>query len=59
MKTKKVEKVKFDINIQLTYIHLLKDKNLTDKEIHKAIENAGYEIGKGGITRKSPSDKKP
>tara|TARA_B100000676_G_C17907517_1_gene748123 strand:+ start:327 stop:611 length:285 start_codon:yes stop_codon:yes gene_type:complete len=50
-KTKKVKSVKLDINKQLTIITELKDKSLTDKEIKTAIENAGYEIGKGGIKR--------
>ena len=50
-KTKKVKSVKLDINKQLTIITELKDKTITDKEIQTAIENAGYEIGKGGISR--------
>jgi|TARA_R110000824_G_scaffold369111_1_gene558542 copper chaperone CopZ len=44
MKTKKVEKIKFDIENHLTYIHTLKSDTLTDKEIHKAIIRAGYEV---------------
>ena len=59
MKTEKVEKVKFDTEKHLTFIYLLKNKNLTDKEIIKAIENAGYEVAKDGIVRKPPPDKKP
>ena len=50
-KTKKVDTVKLDVTDQLVYISELKNKTLTDKEIHTAIKNAGYEIGKGGITR--------
>ena len=50
-KTKKVKLVKLDINKQLAIITELKDKTLTDTEIKTAIENAGYEIGKGGIKR--------
>jgi hypothetical protein len=34
---------------------LLKNKTLSDAEIKTAIENAGYEIGKKGIQRKSNS----
>ena len=49
IKTKKVEKIKLDTEKHLTYIHLLKNKNLTDKEIHQAIRRAGYEVSK--ITR--------
>ena len=59
MKTEKVEKVKFDTDKHLTFIYLLKDKNLTDHEIRTAIENAGYEVEKDGIVRKPPPDKKP
>jgi copper chaperone CopZ len=44
MKTKKVEKIKFDIENHLTYIYTLKSDTLTDKEIHKAIIRAGYEV---------------
>ena len=51
IKTKKVEKIKLDTEKHITYIYTLKDKNLTDKEIHKAINNAGYEVSK--ITRKN------
>ena len=51
IKTKKIEKIKIDTNKHITYIYTLKDKNLTDKEIHKAIKNAGYEVSK--ITRKN------
>ena len=58
-KTKKVDTVKFDVNKQLVFIVELKDKTLTDKEIDTAIVNAGYEVGKGGIKRETPSDKKP
>ena len=50
-KTNKVATVKLDVNKQLVFISELKNKTLTDKEIHTAIKNAGYEIGKGGITR--------
>lgn len=50
-KTKKVDKVKFNINSQLVYIVELKNQTLTDKEINTAIINAGYEIGKNGIKR--------
>jgi copper chaperone CopZ len=46
LKTKKVEKIKLDTEKHLTFIYLLKDKNLTDKEINKAIKNAGYEVSK-------------
>lgn len=53
-KTKKVDTVKLDVTDQLVYISELKNKTLTDKEIHTAIKNAGYEIGKGGINRSSP-----
>ena len=50
MKTKKVEKVTFDIKNHLTHIYTLKSSTLTDKEIYKAIIRAGY---KGTtITRK-------
>ena len=49
IKTKKVEKIKLNTEKHLTFIYLLKDKNLTDKEIHTAIKNAGYEVSK--ITR--------
>lgn len=48
-KTKKVEKIKLDTKKHITYIHILKDRRLTDKEIYKAINNAGYEVSK--ITR--------
>ena len=58
-KTKKVDTVKLDVDKQLVFIAELKGKTLTDKEIHTAIENAGYEIGKGGIKRETPSNKKP
>jgi len=44
MKTKKVEKIKFDIENHLTYIYTLKSNILTDKEIHKAIIKAGYKV---------------
>ena len=44
MKTKKVEKIKFDIENHLTYIYTLKSDTLTDKEIHKAIIKAGYQV---------------
>ena len=57
MKTEKVEKVKFDTEKHLTFIYLLKDKKLTDKEIIKAIENAGYEVAKDGIVRETPKSK--
>jgi copper chaperone CopZ len=50
-KTKKVKLVKLDIDKQLAIITELKDKTLTDTEIKTAIENAGYEIGDGGISR--------
>jgi copper chaperone CopZ len=57
-KTKKVDTVKLDVDKQLVFIAELKGKTLTDKEIRTAIENAGYEIGKGGIKRESlKSDK--
>ena len=46
LKTKKVEKIKLDTEKHLTFIYLLKDKSLTDKEINKAIKNAGYEVSK-------------
>jgi len=49
IKTKKVDKIKLDTKKHLTYIHTLKDKNLTNKEIHTAIKKAGYEVSK--ITR--------
>jgi cation transport ATPase len=49
LKTKKVKVIKLDTEKHLTYIYLLKNKNLTDREIHKAIKNAGYEVSK--ITR--------
>jgi copper chaperone CopZ len=48
-KTKKVEKVKLDIEKEVAHIYLIKGKTLTDKEVHKAIKNAGYEVSK--ITR--------
>jgi len=48
-KTKKVEKIKLDTEKHITYIYIFKDHHLTDKEIHKAINNAGYEVSK--ITR--------
>jgi len=44
MKTKKVEKIKLDIENHLTYIYTLKSDTLTDKEIHKAIIKAGYKV---------------
>ena len=44
MKTKKVEKIKLDIENHLTYIYTLKSDTLTDKEIHKAIIKAGYQV---------------
>ena len=53
LKTKKVDKTEFNAGLQTVYIHLLKNKTLTDKEIHKAIERAGYEVAKNGIKRKS------
>ena len=46
LKTKKVKTIKLNTEKHLTYIHLLKDKNLTDKEIYKAIKSAGYEVSK-------------
>ena len=49
IKTKKVEKIKLDTEKHLTYIYTLKDKDLTNKEIHTAIKKAGYEVSK--ITR--------
>lgn len=49
MKTKKVQKITLNTEKHVTYVHLIKDKNLTDKEIHTAIKNAGYEVSK--ITR--------
>ena len=58
MKTKKVEKIKLDTEKHLTFIYLLKGKNLTDKEITKAIENAGYEVAKDGIVRETPKSDK-
>lgn len=42
IKTKKVERVNLDVKEHLVYIHALGNKNLTDKEIHKAIKDAGY-----------------
>lgn len=48
-KTKKVERVKFDIKKELAFIYLIKGKTLTNKEIYKAIENAGYKVSE--ITR--------
>lgn len=50
-KTKKVKSIKLDIEKQQTIITELENKTITDKEIKTAIENAGYEIGKGGIIR--------
>ena len=50
-KTKKVKSIKLDIEKQQTIITELENKTITDKEIKTAIENAGYEIGKGGIFR--------
>tara|TARA_B100001123_G_scaffold434703_1_gene561733 strand:- start:887 stop:1174 length:288 start_codon:yes stop_codon:yes gene_type:complete len=52
LKTKKVGKTEFNTGKQTVYIHLLKDKALTDKEIHRAIERAGYEVAENGIKRK-------
>ena len=52
MKTKKVEKIKLDTEKHLTFIYLLEDKDLTDKEIRLAIKKAGYEVSKNGIKRK-------
>ena len=52
-KTKKVKSIKLDIEKQQTIITELENKTITDKEIKTAIENAGYEIGKGGIKRDS------
>ena len=49
IKTKKVDKIKLDTERHLTYIYLLKNKDLTDQEIRKAIKNAGYKASK--ITR--------
>ena len=57
-KTKKVDIVKLDVDKQLVFITERKGKTLTDKEIRTAIENAGYEIGKGGIKRESPKSAK-
>ena len=48
-KTKKVYKVEFDIKKETAHIYLIKGKTLTDKEIHKAVENAGFKVSK--ITR--------
>ena len=50
-KTKKVKSIKLDIEKQQTIITELENKTITDKEIKTAIENAGYEIGKGSIFR--------
>ena len=44
IKTKKVEKVTFNIGKHLTYIHTHKNDTLTDKEILTAIKRAGYEV---------------
>ena len=44
IKTKKVEKVTFNIEKHLTYILTHKNNTLTDKEILKAIKRAGYEV---------------
>ena len=48
-KTNKVDTVTFNVDKQLAYIYCNKDKYLTDKEITKAIDNAGYKALK--ITR--------
>ncbi len=51
LKTKQVDTITFDVKAQFAYITLLSNKSLSDAEIKTAIENAGYEIGKLGITR--------
>ena len=54
-KTKKVKTVTLDVQTSYTHIMLLENKTLSDAEIKTAIENAGYELGKKGIQRKSNS----
>lgn len=53
MKTKKVDTIKFDVHKQYTYITVIKNRNLSDKEITNALENAGYELGRHGIKRQT------
>ena len=53
--TNKVKTVTLNVQTSYTHIILLKNKTLSDVEIKTAIENAGYEIGKKGIQRKSNS----
>lgn len=55
MKTNKVKTVTLNVQTSYTHIMLLKNKTLSDAEIKTAIENAGYELGKKGIQRKSNS----
>lgn len=55
LKTNKIKKVTLNVQTSYTHIILLKNKTLSDVEIKTAIENAGYEIGKKGIQRKSNS----
>ena len=55
MKTNKVKTVTLNVQTSYTHIMLLKNKKLSDAEIKTAIENAGYELGKKGIQRKSNS----
>lgn len=54
-KTNKIKKVTLNVQTSYTHIILLKNKTLSDAEIKTAIENAGYELGKKGIQRKSNS----
>ena len=53
--TNKIKTVTLNVQTSYTHIILLKNKTLSDVEIKTAIENAGYEIGKKGIQRKSNS----
>ena len=53
IKTQKVKEVVLDIENQRAIITEQKNKQLSDFEIITAIENAGYELGKGGIKRAS------
>ena len=52
-KTKKVKTVTLDVHKQYTYITVIKNRNLSDKEITNALENDGYELGRHGIKRQT------
>ena len=52
IKTNKVKKITLNIENETATIYLIKNKNLSNKEISKIIIDSGYEIGSKGIFRK-------